>query len=74
MADPKANEKQGYHPFADIAGTWGSFEVWWKDSPNENDQPGWYWWACFPSCMPDGEPSGPFASSQEAYHNAQEGA
>lgn len=21
---------------------------------------GWYWQACFPGCMPDGEPEGPF--------------
>lgn len=36
--------------------------------------PGWYWWACFPGCLPDGEPSGPFATEQEAIDNAQEGA
>ncbi len=20
---------------------------------------GWYWWSCFPDCLPDGEPNGP---------------
>src|ERR1017187_2208461 len=21
---------------------------------------GWYWWSCFPGCLPDSEPNGPF--------------
>lgn len=81
MADPKANDKQGYHQFlvyeegdsefGDGMAGYGSFEVFWLFS---NDNEGWYWWACFPGCMPDGEASGPFATSQEAYDNAQEGA
>jgi len=32
--------------------------------------PGWYWWACFPGCMPDGDPSGPFQTEQEAIDDA----
>lgn len=28
-------------------------------------QSGWYWWPCFPGCLPDGDPSGPFATEQE---------
>jgi hypothetical protein len=27
---------------------------------------GWYWWACFPGCLPDGDPVGPFGTEQEA--------
>jgi hypothetical protein len=34
---------------------------------------GWYWWSCFPGCMPDGEPSGPFETHAEAVADAQEG-
>lgn len=30
------------------------------------DTPGWYWHACFPGCLPDGEPQGPFGSEREA--------
>ncbi len=26
---------------------------------------GWYWWPCFPGCMPDGEANGPFATEAE---------
>ena len=33
---------------------------------------GWYWWACFPGCLPDGEPIGPFATEDLAVANARE--
>ena len=66
----------------------GSFQVFWDDSdiPFGNDpqnarnygsdgetvKPGWYWWPCFPGCLPDGDPIGPFASSRQAHKNADE--
>ena len=31
---------------------------------------GWYWWACFPGCLPDGEPMGPFATEADAIADA----
>jgi hypothetical protein len=34
--------------------------------------PGWYWWSCFPGCLPDGEPVGPFETEEEAIADAQE--
>lgn len=34
---------------------------------------GWYYWFCFPGCMPDSDPSGPFATEAEALADAQEG-
>jgi len=33
---------------------------------------GWYWWSCFPGCLPDGDPNGPFATEAEAIADAQE--
>ena len=33
--------------------------------------PGWYWWSCFPGCLPDSDPIGPFASEREAIEDAQ---
>ena len=33
---------------------------------------GWFYWSCFPGCMPDSEPCGPFATWQEAQDAAQE--
>lgn len=40
----------------------------------EPREAGWYWWACFPGCMPDSEPDGPYTTEQEAINAAQEGA
>jgi hypothetical protein len=34
--------------------------------------PGWFYWFCFPGCMPDSDPCGPFATSQEALDDARE--
>ncbi|MFA5752743.1 MAG: hypothetical protein WC910_06730 [Bacteroidales bacterium] len=33
---------------------------------------GWYWWYCTPGYMPDGEPSGPFDTEEEAIADARE--
>ena len=35
---------------------------------------GWYYWYCFPGCMPDSDPIGPFATEAEALAAAQEDA
>ena len=32
---------------------------------------GWYWVACYPGCLPDGEPVGPYDSSLEAYDDGR---
>jgi hypothetical protein len=34
-------------------------------------EPGWYWWACFPGCLPDGEPNGPFLTAEDAMMDAR---
>ena len=74
MKDPniKLCAKEGYHAFP---GGMGSFEITWLDSrdggPDDSYEPGWYWWACFPSCLPDGEANGPFMSSWAAYKDAR---
>ncbi len=36
-------------------------------------QVGWFWWACFPGCLPDGEPMGPFETEQAAIDDARDG-
>jgi hypothetical protein len=50
-------------------------EVFYADNiTNEEGKPleaGWYWWACFPGCLPDGDPSGPFATEAEALADAE---
>jgi hypothetical protein len=64
-----------YHRFeADDGTKCGSFETFYKgaDTPlGKECGAGWYWWACFPGCMPDGDPMGPFESEAAAYLNAQ---
>jgi hypothetical protein len=32
---------------------------------------GWYWWSCFPGCLPDGDPVGPFDSEATALADAR---
>lgn len=61
-----ADSYQGYHKLDD--GT--TIEVWWH-TQYEADEEGWYWWACQPGCLPDGDPVGPFTSSYAAYANAE---
>ena len=34
---------------------------------------GWFYWFCFPGCLPDGDPVGPFDTEDEALADAQEG-
>ena len=32
---------------------------------------GWFWWSCFPGCLPDSPAIGPFASYAEALKDAR---
>lgn len=68
---PNAEEFAGYHPFRDDEGNeHGSFQVFYA-ADDQADEPGWYWWACFPGCMPDSDsPTGPFPTSEGAYLDA----
>lgn len=34
----------------------------------------WWWWSCFPGCLPDSEPIGPFDSEADALADARESA
>jgi hypothetical protein len=64
----------GFHKFPDGSGSFEVFEHKPCDSfPIEDLEPfehGWYWRACFPGCIPDGEPSGPFKTAEEAHNDA----
>ena len=35
-------------------------------------EPGFYWWTCFPGCLPDSDPFGPFDSEAAALADAHE--
>jgi hypothetical protein len=75
-----------YYPFINENGEkYGSFEIFYHDkvtpdfvtnpeAPEEEQEPapiGWYWWSCFPGCLPDSSPNGPFATEEEAINSAQ---
>lgn len=32
---------------------------------------GWYYWFCFPGCLPDSDPCGPFDTEEEAIADAR---
>jgi hypothetical protein len=52
-----------------------NIEVWYDSSDEigrEHGQHGYYWWSCFPGCMPDSEPMGPFNTELEAIEDAQD--
>jgi hypothetical protein len=33
---------------------------------------GWYWWSCFPGCLPDSDAIGPFETEKEAIDDARD--
>ena len=65
---------EGYHRFhaPESQEAYGSFEVFWPWEGGHGEGAGWYWWSCFPGCLPDGERNGPFGSSQAAHEDADE--
>lgn len=40
------------------------------DEENESEE-GWFYAFCFPGCLPDSEPVGPFLTEQEALEDAR---
>jgi len=65
----------GYHSFHmdETQEPYGSFEVFYIAELDLSDKvPGWYWWACSPGYLPDSDPTGPFAYSQQAHQDADE--
>lgn len=36
------------------------------------DEDGWFYWYCFPGCLPDSDPIGPFESFNEALEDVRE--
>lgn len=50
-----------YHRFNN---DYGSFEVFLHADKS------YYWWSCFPACLPDGDAIGPFDTYQEAFDDA----
>jgi len=60
---------EGYHRFETEDGEfYGSFEVFEEGADGGH----FFWWPCFPGCLPDGDAHGPFKTAQEAYDDAKE--
>ena len=79
LPDKDSNRFEGYHSFREeeTREEYGSLEVFWADkctldSPLTGLGGGWYWWACYSGCLPDGDPSGPFNTSSEALEDARQ--
>lgn len=41
------------------------------DADGEPVKAGWYWWSCFPGCLPDSDPIGPFDTEADALADAR---
>jgi len=44
-------------------------ELWFED--DRTDGMGWYYWFCFPGCLPDSDVCGPFDTCDEALDDAR---
>ncbi|MCK9600953.1 MAG: hypothetical protein M0R06_18065 [Sphaerochaeta sp.] len=70
------SREENYLPDMEVFYHDGTYDEWDCFSPEYNDgealEPGWYYWACFPGCMPEGDPIGPFASEKEAIDDARD--
>lgn len=55
-----------------------AYDRMWSDQFSEDDdellEAGWYYWYCFPGCLPDSDPVGPFATEALALADAQQDA
>lgn len=72
ISNPKRHT--AYEPLYDIdPQTGASVEVFYADhalcTSFGRPSAGWFWWACQPTCLPDGPPIGPFPTSYAAYRN-----
>lgn len=46
----------------------------WADCDGEPLPAGWYYWVCFPGCLPDSDPFGPFDTEEAAIQDARDNA
>jgi hypothetical protein len=69
----EVEQNSKYDPLYDIdPRTGASVEVFYADrvlAKSFGTRAGWYWWTCRRGFLPDGLPTGPFATSYAAYRN-----
>ena len=69
-----------YHQFKDhdTEEGYGSFQTFWingdlcEGTEFEAMETGWYWWPCFPGCIPESDPYGPFKREEDAVSDARQ--
>ena len=61
-SDPKRESEP--HALPDVEVFWAQY-VW-------SETPGYYYWFCYPGCLPDSDPIGPFETEAEALADARE--
>ena len=44
----------------------------WGENINAHFTPGYYYWFCFPGCLPDSDPYGPFETQEDAIRELQD--
>ena len=75
ISDPR--RRTAYEPLHDIdPQTGASVEVFYADcalARSFGRDSGWFWWTCQSGFLPDGKPTGPFATSYGAYRDALDG-
>lgn len=74
--DPAREDDPYALPDIEVLHVEGTLLAQWNGDLMEWDPPyeaGWYWWACFPGCLPDSEPCGPFDTGAEALAGARGG-
>ena len=71
ISDPK--RRAAFEPIYDVdPRTGASVEVFFADhwlAKSFGTRAGWFWWTCQCGCLPEGPPTGPFATSYAAYRD-----
>lgn len=52
----------------------GKESAWFDEGEEKFLKPGWYYWFCFPGCMPESDPIGPFTTYSKALADCRENA
>ncbi len=75
MTQAYSNPKRESDPHAlpDVEVFYRRANAIYRDGEYQVEPTGWYWWSCFPGCLPDSEPIGPFNTEAAALENAREG-
>jgi len=55
------NVEYFYHDGVNRSGEWNHPDYYGGEGAPE----GWFWWPCFPGCLPDTDPIGPFSTKRE---------